>query len=236
MGQVYRAWDIKLNAAQESMGNAATLVSPASNQRMPVAGAILLGLAAVLALGFVAMFALPYSTLDETTFGRFWPKRGWLLTHMAGGMVALLVGPVQIWLGLTRRRMALHRVLGKVYLAAVVVGGISSFGLSLTTEAGWMLGMGLAFLGLAWFVTTGMALAAVLRRRFELHKEWMIRSYVVTFAFVNFRIFAGVTEAMGVGTELERLAAASWFCWAVPLLVTEVLLQARRTLAPSRAT
>ena len=236
MGQVYRAWDIKLNAAQESMGNAATLVSPASNQRMPVAGAILLGLAAVLALGFLAMFALPYSTLDETTFGRFWPKRGWLLTHMAGGMVALLVGPVQIWLGLTRRRMALHRVLGKVYLAAVVVGGISSFGLSLTTEAGWMLGMGLAFLGLAWFVTTGMALAAVLRRRFELHKEWMIRSYVVTFAFVNFRIFVGVTEAMGVGTELERIAAASWFCWAVPLLVTEVLLQARRTLAPSRAT
>ena len=236
MGQVYRAWDIKLNAAQESMGNAATLVSPVSNQRMPVAGAILLGLAAVLALGFLAMFALPYSTLDETTFGRFWPKRGWLLTHIAGGMVALLVGPVQIWLGLTRRKMALHRVLGKVYVAAVVVGGISSFGLSLTTEAGWMLGMGLAFLGLAWFVTTGMALAAVLRRRFELHKEWMIRSYVVTFAFVNFRIFVGVTEAMGVGTELERIAAASWFCWAVPLLVTEVLLQARRTLAPSRAT
>ena len=173
------------------MSNAATLASPASNQRMPVAGAILLGLAAVLALGFVAMFALPYSTLDETTFGRFWPKRGWLLTHIAGGMVALLVGPVQIWLGLTRRRMALHRVLGKVYAAAVVVGGISSFGLSLTTEAGWIFGMGLAFLGLAWFVTTGMALAAVLRRRFELHKEWMIRSYVVTFAFVNFRIFIG---------------------------------------------
>ena len=218
------------------MSNAATLVSPASDRGMPVAGAILLGLAAVLALGFVAMFALPYSTLDETTFDRFWPKRGWLLTHIAGGMVALLVGPVQIWLGLTRRRMALHRVLGKVYLAAVVVGGTSSFGLSLTTEAGWILGMGLAVLGLAWFVTTGMALAAVLRRRFELHKEWMIRSYVVTFAFVNLRIFVGVTEAMGVGTELERIAAASWFCWAVPLLVTEVLLQARRTLAPSRAT
>ena len=217
------------------MSNAATLASPASNQRMPVAGTILLGLAAVLALGFLAMFALPYSTLDETTFGRFWPKRGWLLTHIAGGMVALVVGPVQIWLGLTRRRMALHRVLGKVYAAAVVVGGISSFGLSLTTEAGWAFGMGLAFLGLAWFVTTGMALAAVLRRRFELHKEWMIRSYVVTFAFVNFRIFVGVTEAMGVGTDLERLAAASWFCWAVPLLVTEVLLQARRTLAPAPA-
>ena len=218
------------------MSNAASLASSVSHRRVPVAGAILLGLAAVLALGFVAGFALPYWTLDETTFGRFWPKRGWLLPHIAGGMVALLVGPVQIWLGLKRQKMALHRREGLVYLAAVAIGGIGSFGLSLTTEAGWVLGMGLAFLGLAWFVTTGMAFAAVRRRRFELHKEWMIRSYVVTFAFVNFRIFLGVTETMGVGTDLERLGAASWFCWAVPLLVTEVWLQARRTLASSSAT
>ena len=68
---------------------------------MPVVGVILLGLAAILALVFVTGFALPCWTLDETTFGRFWPKRVWLLTHIAGGMVALLVGPVQIWLGLT---------------------------------------------------------------------------------------------------------------------------------------
>ena len=217
------------------MSNAAALASPVSRRRMPIVGVILLGLAAIFALGFVAGFALPYWTLDETTFGRYWPKRVWLLTHIAGGMLALLVGPVQIWLGLTRQRMTLHRVLGRVYGAAVIVGGLASFGLSLTTEAGWIFGMGLAFLGLAWFVTTGMAFVAVKRRRFELHKEWMIRSYVVTFAFVNFRIFVGVTQAMGVGTELERMAAASWFCWAVPLLIAEVWLQARRTLAPFRA-
>ena len=215
------------------MRSTAFLASPV-DRKIPVVGVVLLGFAATLALGFWVMFALPYWTFDETVFGRYWPKRGWLLTHVAGGTVALLVGPVQIWLGFARRKMALHRMLGLVYVAAIVVGGISSFGLSLTTEAGWIFGMGLAFLGVAWFVTTGMAVGAARRRRFELHKEWMIRSYVVTFAFVNFRIFVGVTQAMNVGTELERLAAASWFCWAVPLLIAEVLLQARRTLAEAR--
>ena len=63
----------------------------------------------------------------------------------------------------------------------------------------------------------------------------MIRSYVVTFAFVFFRVFLGVTSVMGVGTEAERLTAAGWFCWSVPLLVTEMALQARRTFAPHRA-
>ena len=33
---------------------------------------------------------------------------------------------------------------------------------------------------------SGMALIAIRRRNFIQHKEWMIRSYVVTFAFVTF--------------------------------------------------
>jgi hypothetical protein len=59
----------------------------------------------------------------------------------------------------------------------------------------------------------------------------MIRSYVVTFAFVNFRILAGVLQAAGVGALQEQLAVASWFCWAVPLLVTEAVLQGRKIFA-----
>ena len=68
----------------------------------------------------------------------------------------------------------------------------------------------------------------------------MIRSYVVTTAFVSFRVLFEVLEAAGVGTIGERLAAAAWFCWAVPLLVTEVILQGRKIVAreqrgPTRA-
>ena len=56
----------------------------------------------------------------------------------------------------------------------------------------------------------------------------MIRSYVVTLAFVFFRVFAAATESMGIGTPLGRASAAAWFCWAVPLAATEPILQWRK--------
>jgi Predicted membrane protein (DUF2306) len=45
----------------------------------------------------------------------------------------------------------------------------------------------LFMLCVAWVVTTGMALYAIRERRIEQHREWMLRSYTVTFAFVTYR-------------------------------------------------
>ena len=59
----------------------------------------------------------------------------------------------------------------------------------------------------------------------------MIRSYVVTTAFVTFRVFFLLLQNAGVGTLNEQLGAASWFCWAVPLLITEAWLQGRKILS-----
>ena len=94
-----------------------------------------------------------------------------------------------------------------------------------------MFGAGLAGLGVAWLVTTGLAFVAIKKQLYDQHKEWMIRSYVVTFAFVTFRALQGTLSAANVGTLTEQLAVASWFCWAVPLLITEAILQGRKVFA-----
>jgi hypothetical protein len=91
--------------------------------------------------------------------------------------------------------------------------------------------MALASLAVAWLTTTGLALLSIKRRMIAQHKEWMIRSYVVTFAFVNFRILGGIFQVTGVGTLIQQLEASAWFCWAVPLLITEVILQGRKILS-----
>jgi hypothetical protein len=56
----------------------------------------------------------------------------------------------------------------------------------------------------------------------------MVRSYVVTFAFVNFRLLIPLLSALGIGSAAERYTAAAWLCWALPLLVAEPVLQWRR--------
>jgi hypothetical protein len=154
--------------------------------------------------------------------------------HLGGGMIALLVGPGQLWLGLKNRRIDVHRKLGFVYMGSIAVSVTAAFYLATHTALGWVFGAGLMGLAIAWVVTTGLAFVAVRRSLLQQHQEWMIRSYVVTFGFVFFRIFAGVMQVTGVGSLQEQLTAASWFCWAAPLLVTEAILQGRKIFAVSR--
>ena len=185
----------------------------------------------VIAVGFVATFAIRYFTLNQEVFQFYWPRRGWLLLHIAGGIIALLTGPGQLWLGLNRQRLDLHRRLGMAYMASVAFSSVAAFYLAAHTELGWVFGAGLTGLAVAWIVTTGMAFIAVRRGLIHQHQEWMIRSYVVTFAFVTFRIFAGIAQVTGIGTLQEQLAAASWFCWAVPLLIAETVMQGKKIFA-----
>ena len=192
--------------------------------------AVLLGLAMFLGLGFVAGFALPYFTGGDE-LARYPDRQGWLIMHIGGGMIALLVGPGQLWLGHKNRRIDVHRKLGLVYMGAIAVSVTAAFYLATHTSLGWVFGAGLGGLAVAWIITTGLAFVAVRRGLLQQHQEWMIRSYVVTFAFVFFRILAGILQATGVGSLPEQLAAASWFCWAAPLLITEAILQGRKIFA-----
>jgi len=194
------------------------------------APAIMLGLAMLVGLGFVAGFAFPYFAGGEA-LGQYRGKEPWIFMHLGGGMIALLVGPGQLWLGHKNRKIEVHRKLGLVYMGAIAVSVTAAFYLATHTAVGWVFGAGLMGLAIAWIVTTGMAFVAVRRSLLDQHQEWMIRSYVVTFGFVFFRIFAGIMQATGIGSLQEQLSAASWFCWAAPLLVTEAILQGRKIFA-----
>jgi hypothetical protein len=209
----------------------ATLAPAASPHQSRPGTIAVLTAAALLAVTFFFGAAVPYLTLNEARFGPYWPMRGWLLLHIGGAAVALLTGPIQLWLGLSDRRMGLHRVLGIAYIISVVLSSIGAFYLASHTAGGWVFGAGLTGLGVAWLVTTGLAFLAISRHLYDQHKEWMIRSYVVTFAFVTFRALQVSLSAANVGTLQEQLAVASWFCWAVPLLITEAILQGRKIYA-----
>jgi len=187
-----------------------------------------LGLPSVIAVLFLYIYAPIYLTGDPEQFGIYKPNYQWLLVHVIAGTVALLSGPTQLWLGLNRRTAILHRVLGVLYVMAVSAGAASAFRLAFHTSFGWVFGLGFASMASAWVITTAWATIAICRRRAEQHREWVIRSYVVTFAFVTFRLLESVFETARVGTLVERVTAASWLAWTVPLLITESILQGRK--------
>lgn len=194
---------------------------------------VLLVISFLLSVGFFFGFALPYLVHEHEVLKRFDGRLLWIITHVATGSVALLIGPFQLWLGFTGNKKPIHRRLGMLYLISIGISSLCSFYLAVTTQVTWVLGAGLAGLGLAWVITGSLAYIAIRRRLYQQHMEWMIRSYVVTLGFVFFRIFVGIAGAFDIGTLIERLSAASWFCWAVPLLITEAILQWRKMVRSS---
>ena len=212
----------------------ATIPAPAGartgNAKVRTAGTVLAwtGILA-LAVGFVIKYVLfYYRHYDVASFDVYWPRRGWLFLHINGGALALLTGPWQFWTGLRQKHMNVHRWTGRLFLLGVAMGVAGAVGLSATTTYGWGFAVGLMGLASAWLVTTSMAYVSIRKGLVELHKEWMIRAYVVTFAFVTFRILSDYGPTSRLQPENDRSLTISWVCWVVPLAVTEMVFQVKR--------
>lgn len=182
---------------------------------------------------FIASNVFHYFNYDAATYDIFWPRRFGLIPHLFGGTIALLIGVIQLWLGATGRTGSVHRTLGKTYLLAVAVGSAGAYYLAFTIPViHFPYAIGLGSLATAWLITSGMAYIAVRRRNIAQHREWMIRSYAVTFAFVTFRIFDNLFISWKIAPEIEIDTAMAFACFAIPLLFIEPILQFRK-LRPS---
>jgi uncharacterized membrane protein YozB (DUF420 family) len=204
----------------------------ASHQARSLLATFLIGVASV-AVWYLWRFVVPYASVDPAYYDYLWQWRYALWAHLGGGLTALLVGPIQLWLGQTRQRLRAHRFLGRIYIGAAVLSlSGASYLIAKELPTDWVFAGGLLGLACAWSVTTGLGFLAIRRRRIQQHQEWMIRSYVVASAFVFFRVFVDVLHAFGVqspkGAQTpEELKLAAWFCWSIPLLVAEVFIQWR---------
>ncbi len=183
----------------------------------------------IIAVAFILKYVFHYYLhYNAAAFDPYWPRRGGLLLHITGGMVALLTAPWQFFTGLTGKRMNVHRYTGRIFLGGVTAGVIGATYLAFTTTFGWAFGFGILGLAAAWASTTAMAYYAIRRGQVEIHKEWMVRAYVVTFAFVTFRVFSdyGFTSRLKPTNDLS--ITLTWASWVVPLFITELILQLKR--------
>lgn len=176
---------------------------------------------------FVIDEALPYYGFDKEVYGRFWIMKWPLVGHISGGLIALAIGPFQFWKAFRKKFNKAHRVLGWTYLIAILIATISSVNLALTTGIAihWTWALSLIVLAFVWICTSAMAFRFILLRRINLHKEWMTRSYVVTFAFVLFRWLNSSPVLVELGSFIERGPTMIWMSWGIPLFVAEIVLQ-----------
>lgn len=176
---------------------------------------------------FVIKDALPYFEFDPEIFGRFLQVKWSLIGHISGGILAIVIGPFQFWKAFRTKYNKAHRTLGIIYLVAILIGSISATYLAWTTALAihWTWSIALQGLAFVWICTVAMAYRAVRLHRYKIHREWMIRSYVVTFGFVTFRWLNELAASFELGNFIERGPTIGWICWTIPLFITEIVLQ-----------
>ena len=110
--------------------------------------------------------------------------RLFLIPHTLCGTIALLAGPVQFSSRLRQRHLKFHRALGRIYVISVFIGALT--GVALATGRPGL--PGTAMQAAAWIVCTTAAVITARNRHVATHRQWMVRSYAVTFTFVSSRV------------------------------------------------
>jgi len=108
-----------------------------------------------------------------------------LIPHTLCGVIALLAGPMQFSSRLRQRHLKFHRGLGRIYVVCVFIGAFTGIALA----AGRPGLPGTSMQAAAWMVCTTAAFITARNRQIVQHRQWMARSYAVTFTFVSSRVF-----------------------------------------------
>jgi uncharacterized membrane protein len=113
-----------------------------------------------------------------------------IIPHVLAGIIALLSGPLQFSSRVRQRRPQFHRTLGRVYVCSVMIAAPLAIILAIYRRDPRAIHFAVASAVQAgtWIITTVAAFLTAHNRHFHQHREWMVRSYAVTFTFVGTRV------------------------------------------------
>ena len=178
------------------------------------------GAAALSSLVFVWLIAVP--ALGPARLARHAGHVPLLYVHIVGGVAMLFGGAIALRIGLTREWFAWHKPAGYTYIVLGAVG--AGIALVRSFDSAHTPGLSTGMLAAAWLAFTAMAYRAIRNRRYDQHREWMIRSYVLAWTFVFCRFWTRAAPDALQGTENDMI----WATWVGPILIAEVALQWRR--------
>jgi hypothetical protein len=151
-------------------------------------------------------------------------------THFTGGAIALVAGAFQLNSRLRTRFIGAHRWLGRLYVLAVVMGGVAALALAPHSFGGLIAHAGFGLLAACWVGSTLNAYRHIRQSSLSMHRSWMIRSYALALAAVTLRLYLPSSQLAGLPITIAY-PAISWLCWVPNLLIAEWFVRSRHASA-----
>ncbi len=170
-------------------------------------------------------------------------KPGWLLAdnlwnwafcqHIIAGGISLLAGWTQFSKKIRDRYLSVHRLLGKIYVTAVVLSGSAGLYLSFFATAGLLSKLGFAALAVLWLFSTSAAFIQIRQGLVSAHQNWMIRSFALAFAAVTLRIWLPLLTGLFRIDFMVAYPVIAWLCWVPNWLLAEwIIYRKQKTALP----
>lgn len=182
-------------------------------------------LTALLALA-IAGYSLRIPILGERAFvpnlaESFRARPTSVFVHTLFGPIALLLGIVNLLPAMRRRRWALHRLVGRIYLVAGMMLSLAGGYLAVFAAGGPVARLGFFVLAVATLGTLAGGYVTIRRRRIVEHREWMLRSYSLIFGAVTLRIWLPLLIIAHQGEFDPAYRWVAWLSWVPNILWAE---------------
>lgn len=160
--------------------------------------------------------------------------------HFAAGGVVLVLAGLQLIAGLRNRYPAVHRWIGRVYVATALGAGVGGlvFIAAKGTVGGWPMDLGFSLYGVLTVVAAVQTFRHAWARRLDAHRAWALRLFALAIGSWLFRMEYGFWRLLTGGAGHTKDFSGPFdvvmaFFFFVPnLLVVEAFLRARRAAAP----
>jgi uncharacterized membrane protein len=161
---------------------------------------------------------------QDVVFNPYWRTAFYI--HITGGMLAIITGPWQFLRIFRRKFIRLHRLLGKIYLASILLlAGPSGQLMAFYSEGGILSTIGFLIMSILWLWTTWMAYATIRKRDIPAHRDWMTRSFALTLAAVTLRLYVPIASSSWHWDPNFVVESSAWLSWIPNLIVAEILIR-----------
>lgn len=174
---------------------------------------------------FSAQFDGNYAHARELD-AHFTKHRTLTLVHIVPGFLFMVLGPFQFIRRIRSKRIWVHRLIGRVFVASGLVIGLSALVMSFRMPmTGANETAALALFALIFLFDLGKAFWHIRRREIAQHREWMIRAFAIGLAVATIRPIVGLFFATSGLTHLtfrEFFGTACWIGFTLHLIAAEI--------------
>jgi uncharacterized membrane protein len=156
----------------------------------------------------------------EATFTGAYPAAFYV--HIFSAPVVLFSGLILLSESVRRRHGILHRRLGWVHVVLLLLFMLpSSVVMSRNAFGGWPAGLSFLLLSATTAICTIIGVVQARRHRYDRHRRWMLRAYVLICSAVVLRLISGTAGLVGVPSPEGAYIVAAWSSWLLPLAAFE---------------